>query len=182
MILLLGFGAVALLVWLDIDRVTTRIAAEADVYQDVLSFDRDKIPLTSVGRRAHMWLYASDLIKERPWLGWGIGSSHSLLDRDADLERHPHFHNTYIQILVEQGIVGLTFYGAAIGLLLAGFVQAYQTGRLPFATMLLLSGCWTSVLVWSLAGTRIVHADEHFVLLLLGAITLSYSLGGRKDQ
>ncbi|MEN8175415.1 MAG: O-antigen ligase family protein [Pseudomonadota bacterium] len=166
-----------LLLWFNMDRVVSKVQSEADVYARTLSLDREEIPLTSFGRRAHMWLYAVDLIEERPWLGWGIGASPSLLSRDRDLKIHPHFHNSYVEILVEQGIIGLLFYAAVAGLLLTGLFRAYRQGRVPFASWLVLLGGWTTILVWSLANTRIVHADERFVLMLLGAITLSYAIG-----
>jgi len=94
---------------------------------------------------------------ERPWTGWGWGSTSQLAPeiRLTDLE-YPHFHSTYIQLIVELGVLGwlfiaiwvfgsvsLTFFGrpvdqdpggnayitgVAIGLLGAGWTEALLFG------------------------------------------------------
>jgi O-antigen ligase len=160
------------------DRLSTRILSERDVYTTLLSFDRTKIPYTSVGIRAHMLLYGIELWQEKPLLGWGIGSSRSLLAMDDHLKvnDHPHFHNNYLELLVEQGVVGLLFYALAFIILMRGLFKAYAAGNVARDLFYYLIGAWSMVLIWSLADSRMVHVDVRFALLLLSGITFSVIL------
>ncbi|MDX1613456.1 MAG: O-antigen ligase family protein [Candidatus Promineifilaceae bacterium] len=66
-----------------------------------------------VERLAH-WQAALGMVRERPWLGVGLGnyesaySEHALLDWPLALG---HAHNYYLNIAAETGVVGLLAYG-----------------------------------------------------------------------
>jgi O-antigen ligase len=49
-----------------------------------------------------------ELVRERPWIGWGWGSTSRLASSSnfTDLI-FPHFHSTFIQLWVELGLLGL---------------------------------------------------------------------------
>lgn len=153
-----------------------RLFAESDVYADVLSLDRDRIPYSSVGVRAHMLIYGVEKWRERIWLGWGQGSTRTILDQDVGLGKWPHFHNSYIQILVELGLVGFMLYATALALMLSGLWRSLRSGNMPLDVFIFLTTAWVMVLVWSLFDTRMVHVDERFLLLMLSAAGLSYIL------
>lgn len=159
-------------------RLSARLASESQVYGTLLTFDRKKIPYTSVGARAHMLLYGLQLWRQKPLFGWGVGSSRTLLARDRILKAgdHPHFHDNYLQLLVEQGLVGFSLYFIAFVMLLRGLLEANKVGAIPKDVFYYLIGAWTTVLVWSLADSRMVHADLRFVLLLLSGISFAYIL------
>ena len=161
------------------NKLSDRMMAEREVYTTLLSFDRTKIPYSSVGARAHMLLYGIELWQEKPLLGWGIGSSRSLLAMDDVLKPydHPHFHNNYLELLVEQGAVGLLFYLLAFILLMHGFFKAYSESVVAKDLFYYLVGAWLMVLIWSLADSRMVHVDVRFALLLLSGISFSVILG-----
>jgi putative inorganic carbon (HCO3(-)) transporter len=64
--------------------------------------------------RSQIWQANLDMIKERPLLGWGYGNYRKF--RDPFYERHPkadhtgHAHNTFLQIAVDSGLIGLAAF------------------------------------------------------------------------
>jgi len=46
---------------------------------------------------------------ERPFTGWGWGSTSLLAPQSPTDIRHPHFHSTYVQFIVELGVFGWLF-------------------------------------------------------------------------
>ena len=160
------------------DKLSSRVLAESNVYKTLLSFDRSQIPYTSVGARAHMLLYGIELWRKKPWLGWGVGSSRSLLAMDEKMRPydHPHFHNNYLELLVEQGVFGFAFYFLAFIYLMRGLFKANAAGTVAKDIFYYLIGAWVMVLVWSLVDSRMVHVDVRFALLLLSGISFSVML------
>lgn len=70
--------------------------------------------------RIQMYEIAWDLWMERFWFGWGYGSTSELTARAGGLiGEYPHFHSTYMQILVEHGVFGalIIFLYAFLGLM-----------------------------------------------------------------
>ena len=175
---------VGVLVGFNYEKLFNRITDESNVYSAFLSLDRQQIPYTSIGIRAHMMIYGVDLWLKKPIFGWGVGSSYSLLAQDEILKvgDHPHFHNNYLELLIEQGVVGLSFYIVAFTLLMRGLFRAYRDGSVPKDLFYYLIGSWIMVLIWSLADSRMVHADLRFVLLFLSGMTFSYMLLNDKSS
>jgi O-antigen ligase len=84
----------------------------------------DRLPNSSQAR-IDIWKFAFDHIRERPLLGWGMEASRSIPGGNDTymngtrtyLPLHPH--NGVLQVLLEQGVVGLVLTIAAIWLALA---------------------------------------------------------------
>lgn len=86
----------------------------------VSTFISTQKPLNdSTGFRFMMWQTASEIIRENPIFGVGIGDdrdaydlvlSKKLIDLKNDIEGFSDFHNTYLQIMVWSGIVGLVLF------------------------------------------------------------------------
>ncbi|WP_341235825.1 O-antigen ligase family protein [uncultured Sulfitobacter sp.] len=65
---------------------------------------------------------------ERPWLGWGWGATSELVPQNTlTYDAYPHFHNTYIQLLVELGALGwlaiVVWVGGSLWLVSVGAVH-----------------------------------------------------------
>ncbi len=64
--------------------------------------------------RSQIWQANLDMIAARPLLGWGYGNYRKF--RDPFYERHPqanhtgHAHNTFLQIAVDSGLLGLAAF------------------------------------------------------------------------
>ncbi len=94
-------------------------ATEALMFQK--SMERTESITTSVGSRLHMYKIGIKAIAAKPFFGWGAGiKPRHLNEVDEELRNpHPysHFHNQYIQLLLEIGVVG-----AVVTVLLIGFI------------------------------------------------------------
>ncbi|SFM48704.1 O-Antigen ligase [Ectothiorhodospira mobilis] len=159
------------------EAIFDRLLQDSSVYEQLITVDRESIPYSSVGRRAHMWIYGIQCWMERPMLGWGVGSAQPLLKQDPNLAIHPHFHNTYIQILVETGLVGLLLFCGLVLLLLFSLCNSFKKGNIPLDIFIFLIGAWVMVLTWSLIDTRLIHYDGRFLWLLLMGVTMVVSQG-----
>jgi len=68
--------------------------------------------------REEVWRIGWQLFKDRPFNGYGLGSSQQLIRAEMwKFVRHQglHFHSSYIMTMVETGIFGLLAFVAAIG-------------------------------------------------------------------
>lgn len=100
--------------------------------------DRGDLPFSFL-HRIEIWHYASNLVFERPLLGWGLDSSRSLaenvfVDRGGYsfpvLPLHPH--NAILQIWLELGFVGVCF-GIAAGLTILRDIGTLPRDSQPIA-------------------------------------------------
>ena len=91
---------------LDIAQVDATLTFEKQDYCD------------SIGQRVGAWIIAQDMIQEDPILGVGVSDSMPILYNYVR-EKHPekkcvleiaHFHNDYVQTLVQLGIIGFFLY------------------------------------------------------------------------
>ncbi|MEY8198630.1 MAG: O-antigen ligase family protein [Colwellia sp.] len=71
--------------------------------------------LTFTGRSG-LWEWGIHFFNEKPWLGWGyagifsdaVNAPENMIN-DSEYYKAPHFHNAYLQVLAELGIVGFIF-------------------------------------------------------------------------
>ena len=121
--------------------------------------DRGTLPFSFL-HRIEIWHYASNLVFERPLLGWGLDSSRSIAEKVV-LERggyefpvlpiHPH--NAFLQVWLELGLVGVAF-GIAIGLTVLRGIRDLPQPSQPVAlaafagTMAMISVAYGIWQVW----------------------------------
>jgi len=115
------------------------------------------VPDSSFSQRWHAQRFGLDLWQERPWLGWGPGSAKALLKASDDpsvmltgygpLE---HLHNTYLEVLVQLGVVGLLLWLALFAALWRSVQLACRAGSVDVdvGNFLLLSLVY--LMLWSL--------------------------------
>jgi O-antigen ligase len=86
-------------------------------------------PNTNVGR-SQIWQANLDMIKDRPWLGWGYGNYRKF--RDPYYNRYPaadttaHAHNNFLQLWVDGGLISLGAFLFLCGVILRAGWQAYS--------------------------------------------------------
>lgn len=104
------------------------------------------ISINVTGRDA-LWSANWQWFKEKPWIGWGAGSSDKMTSAlPGGVAGHPH--NDYLRLLVDYGVVGLGFWLAAYSTLLVltwrGWRRALPRGgldmRIQCAAFLALTG------------------------------------------
>lgn len=124
-----GFGAPEV--------VSNRVAAEKVSWDSLrLAATHEKANLSSIEVRVASWSAATEWIMERPLLGWGGRGPKPLIRQseyfsDAFKERFGHLHNSYLEILVEVGVIGAGFIVALIFLLGRSSIRSYRQGIMP---------------------------------------------------
>lgn len=98
-------------------------------------------------KRTEIWAFALSKLPDRLLAGhgfevfWGAGpESPSLRDAPGWIQKMPHAHNGYIDVILQTGLVGLALLTAMLltGLHLAGRVAAYAPGRAFFYLTVIL--------------------------------------------
>ena len=124
---------------------------------------------TSWHHRLEIWDFMSRRIAERPWGGWGLGSSHNLslaLHQGGDYifatESVGHPHNVFTQLWVELGVPGLVL-GVAFGLLML-----IRAGRLPKPMVPFALGAWAAAFIVALVAYNF-WADSLWAVFALAA-------------
>lgn len=97
------------------ETIVDRVMEERQSLSAIVTLDFDDVPYTSFGIRLHSWAAATDFIKEKPIFGWGSNGRTLVMKHTEWLPNwvqkdFGHLHNTYIEMLVNFGIVGLIFY------------------------------------------------------------------------
>jgi len=149
-----------------------RVLQEQDIYLKILEGDLSRIPETSIGTRIHLWYYGIEQWLDKPVLGWGPGSEKYLIAKSGIAiggVPPPHFHNTYIEILVRFGLVGFLFTVVLLWLVYRDIWKRYRAGQLPADWFYFLFSVMAFCLIWSFFNSRFMRWDyRDFTLLFLG--------------
>nr|WP_286009649.1 O-antigen ligase family protein [Salinicola sp. S1-1-2] len=169
----LAFGAT------QFDRlIEKRLDKEASVMQTAAELDWDSIPYSSIGIRLHTWRYALEKIAERPLTGWGADSRKYLIDEgpfpQAIRDRFGHFHNSYIEITLAYGLIGLTILGILCGAMWEGVRQAYKRGHRYLATGLACSFVFFAIA--NLTESYFIFRTGIYFVTIVGGCALSFYL------
>jgi O-antigen ligase len=173
--------------------ISSRLNAEQDVRASVMAGKLDHLPRTSLAFRVHAQVYGLKKWLERPVFGWGTGSSRYVIAQSGMRElRHPdengrlvwllHLHNSYLEILVRFGLVGLFLFAAGTYFIFDSLKTAYRSGRLPLDYLLFLAGGLVLFLVWSFFDFAALHYKLRFYWLLLGGMAYSFALNRESPQ
>jgi len=108
------------------------ILAFGETILTALSRSGDISEITTGTGRSYIWKVVVQLIAERPYFGWGYGSTLFILPEHSGDIRHtaPHAHNMVLQILITTGFAGLTLF------MLALFIRLYDAWRAQNRTVL----------------------------------------------
>lgn len=117
------FGLVALIALL-VAVVVMPVAITMWLYPDGVPTLLEVLPRSFV-HRLEIWSLTIEAIGQRPWLGWGLEASRSLVidDRSTllfqDVAKIPlHPHNAFLQIQLDLGVIGSALAIVTIGLIL----------------------------------------------------------------
>lgn len=190
----IAWGGFALLLVLiiapNIDLITGYAFKDTDTIEQVLSGESEQLPvLKSEGRnatsaRVAYWRFGIEKWRERPWFGWGVGSTaklfyegaqHGLAGHDVDsvefaLKAIPHLHNIVVEILVRTGVIGLLLVAAVLVLVFRDVWRLLRMGQLPADWFSFLFATLVFSLIWGMFDIRVMRFDyRDFVLLFLGA-------------
>ena len=116
--------------------------------------------------RVPIWVASWNVIQDHPFLGIGIGNFDQVVGMGLSA------HNTYISILTEQGIVGLT---AFVVLLIALFVS---TWKMPHRPKLL----WFGVLICWCIGVITIDWNSNRITWIVFGLLLAHSAALERTQ
>jgi len=148
--------AVALL-WLPASKVVEqRFSAEQSTLQSLTAGDLDEIPFTSTGIRIHSWFESFHWIAAKPLTGWGLSARGEVIRQAEDFpawvkQRYSHLHNSYLELLLAYGLVGLIFFVALMVILFRRIADFATTPAGKFARYgllyLMVMSCFESYLM-----------------------------------
>lgn len=136
---------------------------------------------SSLGQRWNAQRVGLELWLQRPWFGWGPGLSQVLMEasgnvhvRDVEGVTLRHLHNSYLELLVQFGLVGLLLAGAIIAVMLQGVWRRLGDLSNPQARELavLMLALWANLLLWGLTNYRAVHHDWLMAWLVVAGVSL----------
>ncbi len=172
--------------------VAERLKYENETIDAVLDGNIEDADYTSAGIRIHIWAEALPWIQERPLLGWG-GKGRKLVIAESETfprelkDSFGHLHNSYVDLQVNNGLLGTLLLLALTGWLLLASVKTWRRGELPgdlllfflcFMLYWLVINCFESYLFFSSGGYI-------FGLVCAGVAThilrADYSVGGRES-
>lgn len=166
------------------DRIGDRLAFEQDSYSRLLSGDIETLDDKSVGSRARMLVYGFQLWQQKPWFGWAPARTDLMLDTHphAALHQFDHLHNTYLELAVRLGMVGLILVLAIVWLSLYRLWQRYRQGLIQPDTFWFLAGSLGLFAIWSAFDVRFDHSDGRHFWLLLGGVIYGLGLPAKRVQ
>ncbi len=92
--------------------------AKATIHNTIDAIENENY-FESVGQRIGAWIIAKEMLKEKPLLGYGIGSEMPAFYEYTHKDRKyrfytelgfPHMHSEYLQIVLQIGVVGLLIF------------------------------------------------------------------------
>ncbi|ATX76633.1 O-antigen ligase family protein [Reinekea forsetii] len=113
------------------DNLTEKVFSEKNTISAITAGDWDNIPYTSIGVRVNTWLQALEWIAEKPLIGYGGKVrtdivKQSLKHPDWVKKQFGHFHNSYIEIMLGSGLLGLFLFFTPV---IYGLTKAHKLCR-----------------------------------------------------
>jgi O-antigen ligase len=179
--LLLGTLALALSVlYLAREPIMQRITEEqGPILEALTSGNLDEVPdTTSFGIRLHLYRVFWRHFRTSPWLGEGVGASRIAILNNGNprLTEFVHFHNSYLDILLQLGLVGFGFFAVLAVLLARALRRGLQRHRELSDILLLAAGGLLIVALVALTDLTLIGHRGIFLVGLLGGII--YAVGG----
>jgi O-antigen ligase len=177
---LLAASALFVLFGSQFSAVTDRVVQEAPTTVNLLQGDWSAIESDSVGLRAHALRLAVELWLQRPWLGWGAGSSTTLIatSERPELMTGPgdwleHLHSSYAELLVQFGALGFMLMAALLALVVHASWRGCRSDRVSAALCRYLLVSLVFVLIWSVFNYRIIRHDGLFFWIIFAGTAYS---------
>lgn len=142
----------------------------------------EQVPHNSVGLRLHAWRLATAAWWQRPWFGHGADASEALL---ASVDGSPlgelaHLHNTYAELALRFGLVGLLLAAAIVVALACGVARGLRNRSEIADLTRFLAGVLVLTAVWSVSDFRLFRLDFRLYTVLLAGIAFGLGLPRRE--
>jgi O-antigen ligase len=142
------------------------------VFAAIVGGEFDGIPLSSVGLRVRATEVALEAVRERPLLGLGPAGTRQVLAGapEEGVQDLSHLHNSYLEILVRFGLLGIAAFGLLIAAILTGLWRGYRRGGIAPDHFAFFIGAFLLAAIWSIIDFRLTYSDGRFFwILMMGA-------------
>ncbi|RAH38237.1 O-antigen ligase [Halomonas sp. SL1] len=161
-----------------------RLEAESTTIQALEAGDVDEVSIrSSIGVRLHTWWYAWERVQERPLTGWGAKSRNPLID-EGDFpgwvkRRFGHFHNSYLEILLAYGALGMLALALLTGMILKGTHSLLRSGQRQWGLGLL--SAWAFFFVVNVFESYLIFSSGMYFYIIVGGVGMSFYLFGARN-
>lgn len=138
----------------------------------------------SAGLRLVIWQGAMDMIKERPWLGVGLGRFQREIMEYAPLDRPRDAHNAYLITAAELGVPALAFFLITVLMMFRITRTVYRRHADPFirTTALGFLGGLSGLLMANMFGSRMNTSEVSGYFWILAALMARAHLWTREEM
>lgn len=118
------------------ERIAARVTKEMGTVATAIDGDIDKVSMDSIGIRIHLWHEAAGWIAERPITGWGDSGPGAVITEserftDEFKSRFGHIHNSIIEILLMNGVLGLALFTGLFLWIYYCLWRCWRSGSVP---------------------------------------------------
>ncbi len=160
-----------------------RLTSEWGTVQGMLAGEIGYAPDSSLSQRWHAQRFGIAAWMEHPWLGWGPGAGRALLAASGDptvmsVDVGPlvHLHNTYLEVLVQLGLLGLLLWLGILALLFRAVHKGYVAGCIDADVARFLALALLFLMLWNLFDFHAMRQPWRAYWALLAGAALSVGL------
>jgi O-antigen ligase len=183
--IIIAFLCIAGTISLNAGYIKDRIAGTDDSIEKIIKGKTTHTSPDSLIFRYHAWRYGIEKWMQSPFFGWGPGSTKYLLQNSGKKNvlntSFKDFHNTYLETLLQVGLIGLFFLFLSLWLIFRSLWKAYRKEWLSTEIFLLTFGGLALFLITTFTNLRTGdHIGRFFLSLFCGiayAIQFSSSNG-----
>lgn len=173
----------ALILALNWNTILQRITTEQQELGMVVTEGLNEAPLTSTTYRLHLWEFGLNKWLERPFTGWGPGTTHALVESENNpsLRDHrdvgfDHLHNAYLELVFQLGLIGIMLVSLICGLMVSKMMEAYRRKRISIYFLAFLFSNFVLIAVYSLTDFRHLHWNWRFYWMILAGTAYAFPL------
>jgi O-antigen ligase len=163
--------------------ILQRISTDKQELSSVVTEGLENAPLSASTYRLHLWEFGLNKWLERPFIGWGPGTTYALVEaennpalRDYRDVSFDHLHNAYLEVVFQLGLIGIMLTALVCGLMISKIMEAYQKKRISIYFLAFLFSNFVLIAVYSLTDFRHLHWNWRFYWLVLAGMAYAFTL------
>ncbi|MGM0594922.1 MAG: O-antigen ligase family protein [Pseudomonadota bacterium] len=165
--------------------VEKRLEREQGVVALLLEGRAEEVPYTSIGIRIQSWRRALGWVAERPLTGWGPKSAKPLIAQsdmpDYIKEVIGHLHNSYIELAVAYGFVGVAFFMVIFVILGYRAWWAWRRGLMPDDLFFFLGTFMIYWLIVNMFESYLMYSTGIYINALIGGAAYTFYISKKAE-
>jgi O-antigen ligase len=172
-----------LILALNWNTIQQRITTDRQELNTAVTQGLAEAPLSASTYRLHLWEFGLNKWLERPFTGWGPGTTYALVDaennpamRDYRDVSFDHLHNAYLEVVFQLGLIGIILIALVCGLMISKIMEAYGRKRISIYFLAFLFSNFALIAVYSLTDFRHLHWNWRFYWLEIAGVAYAFTL------